>query len=185
MGALDPDRFPFGSTRKGGGKGGGYFVELEDEKGPGSGRTLPANGSGKRTAEWSSSMISTSLQSRNVSSAHADLRVIPISSHSKQTKDGSHAKSIYKDSDNDEPAHLFMYQQFAMTAQPSSKLSPARRLSPSDEVFYPTVAVQALMRILKDSSLSNLHGMVMKVSGTDALFNCACNSSSYIFFAHA
>ena len=48
-----------------------------------------------------------------------------------------------------------------MTAQPLSQLSPARRLLPSDEVFYPTVAVQSLMRILKDSSLSNLHGMVM------------------------
>ena len=54
-------------------------------------------------------------------------------------------------------------EQYAMTAQPLSKLSPARRLSPSDEGFFPTVAVQALMRILKDTSLSNLHGMVMKV----------------------
>jgi len=56
-----------------------------------------------------------------------------------------------------------MYEQYAMTAQPLSKLSPPKRLSPSDEAFYPTVAVQALMRILTDSSLSNLHGMVMKV----------------------
>lgn len=55
-----------------------------------------------------------------------------------------------------------MYEQYAMTAQPLSKLSPPKRLSPSDEAFYPTVAVQALMRILTDSSLSNLHGMVMK-----------------------
>ena len=55
-----------------------------------------------------------------------------------------------------------MYEQYAMTAQPISKLSPPKRLSPSDEAFYPTVAVQALMRILTDSSLSNLHGMVMK-----------------------
>ena len=65
-----------------------------------------------------------------------------------------------------------MYEQYAMTAQPLSQLSPARRLLPSDEVFYPTVAVQSLMRILKDSSLSNLHGMVMKVRRSPII--CLC-----------
>mmetsp|Transcript_20902 Transcript_20902/g.45314 ORF Transcript_20902/g.45314 Transcript_20902/m.45314 type:complete len:3366 (+) Transcript_20902:339-10436(+) len=167
LGALDPDRFGSGSSRKGGGKGGGYFVELEDEKGLEAGRTMPLNGSAKRMAEWSlmrdqSSMISSSLQSRNISSNHAELRVTSSGTHNKQTESGgSRTKSIYQDSD-DEPAALYMYEQYAMTAQPLSKLSPARRLSPSDEAFYPTVTIQALMRILKDSSLSNLHGMVMK-----------------------
>ena len=37
--------------------------------------------------------------------------------------------------DDDEPAHLHMYEQYAMTAQPVSKLPPARRLCPSDEEF--------------------------------------------------
>ena len=73
--------------------------------------------------------------------------------------------STGRDTDDDEPAYLYMYEQYAMTAVPISKLKPARRMSPSDDTFYPTVAVQALMRILKDNSLSNLHGMVMKVCG--------------------
>ncbi|EED89568.1 phosphatidylinositol 3-kinase (PI3K)-like protein [Thalassiosira pseudonana CCMP1335] len=80
LGALDPDRFLPYKIRKGGGVGGGYFVELEDDD----------------------------------------------------------------------------------TGIPLSNLPPARRLLPSDDDFYPTVAVQALMRILKNPSLSNLHGMVMK-----------------------
>mmetsp|Transcript_15876 Transcript_15876/g.34202 ORF Transcript_15876/g.34202 Transcript_15876/m.34202 type:complete len:1004 (+) Transcript_15876:2382-5393(+) len=173
LGALDPDRF--GSTRKGGGKGGGYFVELEDEKGPGAAgggarsSTMPTNnGSVKRMSDWDRNRSSMPLSSpqRNGASAHLEqFLAISTSAQKKQTQvpGGSRLKSIYRDPDNDEPAHLFMYEQYAMTAQPLSQLSPARRLSPSDEVFYPTVAVQALMRILKDSSLSNLHGMVMKV----------------------
>jgi FKBP12-rapamycin complex-associated protein len=66
------------------------------------------------------------------------------------------------DDDDKEPAHLYMYEQYAMSALSTSKLAPARRLSPSDEDFYPTVAVQALTRILKDSSLAVHHGMVMQ-----------------------
>ena len=64
--------------------------------------------------------------------------------------------------DDSEPAHLYMYELYAMTAQPISKLSPPRRLTPLDEEFYPTVVVQALTRILKDSSLVVHHGMVMQ-----------------------
>jgi len=64
--------------------------------------------------------------------------------------------------DDSEPAHLYMYEQYAMTAQPVSKLLSTRRLTPSDDDFYPTVVVQALTRILKDSSLVVHHGMVMQ-----------------------
>lgn len=49
-----------------------------------------------------------------------------------------------------------------MTAQPISKISPAKRLTPSDDNFYPTVALQALTTILKDPSLAVHHGMVMQ-----------------------
>ena len=35
-------------------------------------------------------------------------------------------------------------------------------MTPADDEFYPTVAVQALTRILKDSSLAVHHGMVMQ-----------------------
>lgn len=155
--------------------GGGYFVELEDEKGRATGRVIPANGSVKRMSDYSlvrDQQVSSSLQSRN---PLVELRVISsTTAHGKSTQETNVSGSggltasrggRYKDSDDDDqPAHLCMYEQYAMTAQPLSKLSPARRLSPTDEVFYPTVAVQALMRILKDTSLSNLHGMVMKVS---------------------
>ena len=169
LGALSPDRLGSGSTtRKGGGKGGGYFVELEDEQGPRTNTrflTTSAYVSGKRIMpEWKdqSTLIPSSFQNRN-GSAQLEHRIASGSNHNTQTQESGEPKSIIKDSDDDEPVHLFMYEQYAMTAQPLSKLSPARRLSPSDEGFYPTVAVQALMRILKDSSLSNLHGMVMKV----------------------
>jgi tetratricopeptide (TPR) repeat protein len=152
LGALDPDRFGSSSTRKGGGKGGGYFVELEEDKDVGSRALNPAHGSEiPKMGEWSqlnNQALSDSPQ------PNVDSDLLPPSNES--------SKKVYKDSDNDEPAHLYMYEQYAMTAQPLSKLPPARRLSPSDDDFYPTVAVQALMRILRDSSLSNLHGMVMK-----------------------
>jgi FKBP12-rapamycin complex-associated protein len=64
--------------------------------------------------------------------------------------------------DETEPAHLYMYEQYAMTALSTSKLSPLRRLSPTNEDFYPTVTVQALTRILRDSSLAVHHAMVMQ-----------------------
>ena len=149
LGALDPDRFGSSSTRKGGGKGGGYFVELEEEKSAGSRAFIPANGSEiPKMGEWS--QINQDVSDSPQTNANSDLVSPPFSRESERK------------TDNDEPAHLYMYEQYAMTAQPLSTLPPARRLSPSDDDFYPTVAVQALMRILRDSSLSNLHGMVMK-----------------------
>eukprot|EP00980_Cylindrotheca_fusiformis_P012609 scaffold3084_cov144-Cylindrotheca_fusiformis.AAC.57 len=64
--------------------------------------------------------------------------------------------------DDDLPAHLSMYEQYSMVAQPVSSLPPARRMTPDHEEFYPTVAIQALMRIFKDPSLALHHGMVMQ-----------------------
>ena len=66
------------------------------------------------------------------------------------------------ESDEDMPAHLFMYEQYAMVSQPVSRLPPARRMTPGDDEFYPTVAIQALMQIFKDPSLAVHHGMVMQ-----------------------
>eukprot|EP00985_Skeletonema_marinoi_P034756 scaffold44750_cov204-Skeletonema_marinoi.AAC.1 len=152
LGALDPDRFGSSSTRKGGGKGGGYFVELEEDKDVSSRALNPAHGSEiPKMGDWSQ-LNNQALSDSPQPNADSDL-VSPSSESDKK---------VHKDSDNDEPAHLYMYEQYAMTAQSLSMLPPARRLSPSDDDFYPTVAVQALMRILRDSSLSNLHGMVMK-----------------------
>ena len=67
-----------------------------------------------------------------------------------------------RDSDDDSPAHLYMYEQYAMVAQPVSTILPPQRMTPSDEEFYPTVAIQALTRIFKDPSLAVHHGMVMQ-----------------------
>ena len=66
------------------------------------------------------------------------------------------------DVDDDQPAFLFMYEQYAMVAQPVSTLPPARRLNPSSEDFYPTVAIQALMRIFRDPALAVHHSMVIQ-----------------------
>jgi FKBP12-rapamycin complex-associated protein len=55
-----------------------------------------------------------------------------------------------------------MYELYAMTAQPVSKISPARRLTPLDDEFYPTVALQALTSILKDPSLAVYHQIAMQ-----------------------
>jgi hypothetical protein len=54
-----------------------------------------------------------------------------------------------KDS-NFDPAHLYMYEQCAMTAQPVASSNPFKsEVTPSSEDFFPTVAVKALMKILK------------------------------------
>lgn len=64
--------------------------------------------------------------------------------------------------DEDLPAYLFMHEQYAMFAQPMSELRPAKRITPADEDFYPTVAIQALMRIFRDPNLSVHHSMVIQ-----------------------
>jgi hypothetical protein len=169
VGALDPDRFGSGSSMKGGGKGGGYFIELEDEissMGKTRSMTGATYGSAKRMTterrDLPSLMMSISTCNRNAS-AYVEQLLTTSGTVNEQPQELRGSICSLKDSDDDEPAHLYMYEQYAMTAQPLSKLCPARRLSHFDDTFYPTVSVQALMRILKDSSLSNLHGMVMKV----------------------
>jgi len=76
----------------------------------------------------------------------------------------SHTELEYfsNESDDELPAYLSMYEQYAMVAQPVSMLPPAKRLNPSDAEFYPTVAIQALMRIFRDQSLVVHHGMVIQ-----------------------
>jgi serine/threonine-protein kinase mTOR len=70
--------------------------------------------------------------------------------------------SLDRDTDDNEPASKFMYGQYAMVAQPVLSLPPAKRMTPLDEGFYPTVAIQALMRIFCDPSLAVHHGMVVQ-----------------------
>eukprot|EP00934_Nitzschia_sp_Nitz4_P000121 Nitzschia sp. Nitz4//scaffold14_size191712//162960//172475//NITZ4_001752-RA/size191712-snap-gene-0.144-mRNA-1//1//CDS//3329537014//121//frame0 len=71
-------------------------------------------------------------------------------------------EKLTRHQDDDLPAHLFMYEQYAMVSQPVSRLPPARRMTPKDEDFYQTVVVQALMRMFRDPSLAIHHGAVMQ-----------------------
>ena len=134
VGALDPDRFhEFGSkTRKSGAVGGAYFeVDLTED-------TKEADPQGKPLP----------------------LTNIPSNQSKVSTKPRDNGLLMVGDTDDEEPAYLIMYEQYAMVAQPVSNLPPAKRMSPSDEEFFPTVAIQALMRIFRDPALAVHHGMV-------------------------
>lgn len=65
---------------------------------------------------------------------------------------------------DDLPAFYGMYEQYAMVVEPVSSSPVARRITPVDEHFYPTVSIQALMRIFDDSSLAVHHGMVIQAT---------------------
>ena len=158
LGAIDPDRLGSSSYKARGGRvGGGYFVDFEDEDEylPSKQHAMTVPSSPKRGTNLSSSP--SGMLTRYVSPPMPDFRV-PTIDPNRRLAD----VAAYKNSDNDAPAHLYMYEQYAMTSQPLSIISSRRRLIPSDGDFYPTVAIAALMRILKDQSLSNLHAMVMK-----------------------
>ena len=62
----------------------------------------------------------------------------------------NYVEEIHRDNgdDEDEGAHKFMYEMYACKAQPVSILPPARRLTPADEDFYPTVAYVCLISLL-------------------------------------
>lgn len=141
LGALDPDRYHSASSkaRKGGAIGGAYFEEtdiseiLSEETSSGKIATHPG-------------YDGTALLSIE-SAANASFVDVPAESTS---------------NDENNPAYLYMHEQYAMFAQPMSKLQPSRRMTPSEEEFYPTVAIQALMRIFRDPNLSAHHGMVIQ-----------------------
>jgi hypothetical protein len=68
------------------------------------------------------------------------------------------------DEEDQKPASSFMYEQYAMVAQPVTGImsTSTKRMTPSQDDFFPTVAVQALIRILRDPSLSVHHVMVVQ-----------------------
>ncbi len=125
LGALDPDRLGSSNykTRKGGGVGGGYFVEMEDDDNVSDTKRhsalVPTTGSIKRGTDLSV-YHSTSLSpaqfigGRSISSGHAGIYSTD-SQHKtaigEKIDEVLHRK-MYKDSDNDEPAHLYMYGKF-------------------------------------------------------------------------
>jgi len=134
LGALDPDRYHAvaARTRKGA-VGGAYFEEIEYAD------------AGPQTAKTGHLLLN------GVSGRHESMKK-PSVSDDLPRLDGV--------AEDDKPAFLYMYEQYAMVAQPVSNLRPPRRMTPADEEFYPTVAVQALMRIFKDASLTVHHGTV-------------------------
>ena len=64
--------------------------------------------------------------------------------------------------EDDQPAHLYMYEQYATVAQALSRMLPPRRMIPSDDDFNLMVTIQALTRIFKDPTLAVHHNMVMQ-----------------------
>jgi hypothetical protein len=146
LGAIDPRKYSSVSSksRKRGGWGGGYFVEDgDDEKAKAlDGHLAPG---------------ALAIKSATNAAGGADLSLVDV-----ETRSYGYDPSAEREDDDDRPAHFYMYEQYAMTAQPISKLSPPERLSPDNDDFYSTVAVQALTRILKDQTLAVHHGMAMQ-----------------------
>jgi phosphatidylinositol kinase/protein kinase (PI-3 family) len=157
LGAIDPDRLGSSSHRTGGRVGGGYFVDFEDDQYLLAKQYTPAVSSSPKRGANLQSFSPGMLVSRNVSSPMPDFRASVGQSNKVPPDGGSH-----KNTDNDEPAHLFMYEQYTMASQPLTVISSRRRLVPSDSDFYPTVAISALVSILRNQALSTLHTMVMK-----------------------
>jgi FKBP12-rapamycin complex-associated protein len=145
LGALDPDRYYLVASkrRKGGAVGGAYFEELDSNDAAKGTQLEPLAVTGKAAPL----ALSTGRQNA--------LKIDP-----ERQRSGSDLSQGPNESDDDLPACLFMYEQYAMIAQPVSSLLPAKRMSPSDDDFFPTVAIQGLMRIFRDPSLAVHHGMV-------------------------
>eukprot|EP00977_Amphora_coffeiformis_P012913 scaffold3287_cov181-Amphora_coffeaeformis.AAC.2 len=137
LGALDPDRYytVASKNRKRGAVGGAYFEELE--------------------AADSSNDIEGAIGSRTKARKVQRNGTEKI----KSLTDGSTSQG----GDGEElPAYLFMYEQYSTPAVPVSKLPPAKRMTPSDDDFYPSVSIQALMRIFREPTLAVHHGMVIQ-----------------------
>ena len=170
LGALDPDRYQVVApqTGKGGAIGGAYFVVHDDAD---ASKLMPnPDGSGfdvlgrSPVSRPNASLAHSQGFASKISSSFGVSKGVGLESAAISRKASSpivHLMNLRAENDDDLPAHLSMYEQYAMVAQVSS-LAPPRRMTPGDEKFYPTVAIQALMRIFKDPSLANHHGMAMQ-----------------------
>jgi hypothetical protein len=163
LGALDPDRFAASNStgNKSGGVGSGYFINPED--------SLSHDRNKYRSQLASPISFSKSFSNaRRIqdSSLSSDVRFVPNDKADNliaiDEPINLKISAVNEKEDDDEPAHLYMYALYAMTAQPVSKISRPRRLTPMDEEFYPTVALQALTSILKSPSLSVYHQISMQ-----------------------
>ena len=163
IGAINPDRFTTSgsSGNKSGGLGSGYFINPEDN--------LLLERKKHRSLLLSATSVSRSFSNaRRIQNSTLSMDGRFIINEKADYINGVddpadiNISAVDEKEDDDEPAHLFMYELYAMTARPISKISPARRLTPIDEEFYPTVALQALTSILKNSSLSVYHQISMQ-----------------------
>lgn len=168
LGALDPDRYHTVSStrRKGGAVGGAYFVVQDDAETSISAHepTDPPPESIVRSPMAKSLMIGSQQRTFKMSSSSTPGKISQSILNGPSRQESTEARQLQSglEIDDDLPAHLIMYEQYAMVAQPVSSLPPAQRMAPSHEEFYPTVAIQALMRVFKNSSLAVHHGMVMQ-----------------------
>lgn len=167
LGALDPDRYfaVVPKAAKAGAVGGAYFVVQDEANVAKDSSEISINDSAWDEMGKTSSVTASRIQGlgRTVSMLAAGNSLPSSSTLTKRSvlPPGSAAFLLTTESD-DLPAHLVMYEQYSWVAQPISSLAPARRMTPNDEDFYPTVTIQALMRIFKDPSLAVHHGMVMQ-----------------------
>jgi hypothetical protein len=176
LGALDPDRYHAvaPTARKGGAVGGAYFVHessasrdataflSHDPPTSSCVRNALTNSKATTLSSSISSHQKYSFNGRVSSSVGFARNVLTFTVAKKESITDAGARCI--ESDDDIPVHLSMYEQYAMVAQPISSHKAARRMTPTDEEFYPTVTIQALMRIFKDPSLAVHHGMVMQAT---------------------
>ena len=156
LGALDPDQYHASvpKTRKGGAVGGGYYIEHESTA-----DATVSDLAGKLPPSEKSILETT------VATEGKKVLARPrVGGRDNRASSGSMSEPghFVKEADDDSPVHLFMYEQYAMMAQPNATLAPQRRIVPADEDFYPQVTIQALTRIFKDPSLAVHHGMVMQ-----------------------
>ena len=139
LGALDPDRYytVARKNRKRGAVGGAYFEEID---------------AGELPSEFDSSALSQPNAIRKQQRQRYDRPAFAVERKGWSTKK----------EEEELPGYLFMYEQYSTAAVPVSKLPPAKRMTPAHEDFYPSVAIQALMRIFRETTLAVHHGMVIQ-----------------------
>ena len=71
---------------------------------------------------------------------------------------------VLLDDDNAEkPAHFYMYEQSVMRSLTEPRVKDVARSTPSNDDYYPRVAITALMRVLQDGSQVVHHSSVTQV----------------------
>jgi FKBP12-rapamycin complex-associated protein len=80
--------------------------------------------------------------------------------HATWKGDVLHSEVLLEDDSAEAPAHFFMYEQSVMKSLSEPATKEEVRRTPNSEDYYPRVAVTALMKILRDPSLTVHHSAV-------------------------